>query len=52
VVRALYDTKRQRHITPFEINLSSRPAGQRLDEIVGFEKPAAWNLQPEQLFTA
>jgi putative nucleotidyltransferase with HDIG domain len=52
VVRALYDTKRQRHITPFEINLSSRPAGQRLDEIVGFEKPAAWNLQPEQMFTA
>jgi HD-GYP domain-containing protein (c-di-GMP phosphodiesterase class II) len=52
VVRALYDTKRQRFVTPFEINLSSRPAGLRLDEIIGFEAPEAWNLQLEKLLTA
>jgi HD-GYP domain-containing protein (c-di-GMP phosphodiesterase class II) len=47
VVRAVYDTKRHKLVTPFEINLSSRPAGQRLDEIVGCEAAESWNFQPE-----
>jgi len=47
VVRAVYDTKRHKLVTPFEINLSSRPAGQQLDEIVGCEAPESWGLQSE-----
>jgi putative nucleotidyltransferase with HDIG domain len=52
VVRAVYDTKRAKLVMPFEINLSSRPAGQQLDEIVGCEAPAAWNIQPERYLAA
>ncbi len=52
VVRAVFDTKRHRLVTPFEINLSSRPAGQRLDEIVGCEAPEAWGLPPESYLAA
>jgi len=52
VVRAVYDTKRQLRVTPFDINLSSRPAGQRPDEIIGFEAPESWNLQPEKFLAA
>jgi putative nucleotidyltransferase with HDIG domain len=48
VVRALYDTKRDKPVRPFEINLASRPAGRQLDEIVGCETPEAWNVQPEK----
>jgi putative nucleotidyltransferase with HDIG domain len=46
VVRAVYDTKRDKLVIPFEINLSSRPAGLRLDEIIGCEAPDYWNIQP------
>jgi putative nucleotidyltransferase with HDIG domain len=49
IVRAVFDSKRSRPVTPFEIDLSRRPAGMRLDEIVGFEEPAEWNLNPETL---
>ncbi len=52
VVRAVYDTRRDKRIRPFEINLSSRPAGQQLDEIIGCEAPEAWNLHPEQYLAA
>ena len=52
VVRALYDTKRDKPVIPFEINLSSRPAGQQLDEIVACEAPEAWNLHPEKFLAA
>jgi len=48
VVRAVYDTKRDKLVIPFEINLSSRPAGLRLDEIIGCEAPDSWNIQPEK----
>ncbi|MGH7928119.1 MAG: HD-GYP domain-containing protein, partial [Candidatus Binatia bacterium] len=47
VVRAVYDTKRAKPVIPFEINLSSRPAGQQLDAIVGCEAPESWNIQTE-----
>jgi hypothetical protein len=50
VIRAVYDTKRAKRVVPFEINLSSRPAGQQLDEIVGCEPPETWKLQPEKYF--
>jgi HD-GYP domain-containing protein (c-di-GMP phosphodiesterase class II) len=52
VVRAVYDTKRDKPVLPFEINLSSRPAGQQLDEIIACEAPESWNLQPEKYFAA
>jgi putative nucleotidyltransferase with HDIG domain len=52
VVRAVYDTKRQKLVTPFEINLSSRPAGQRLDEIIGCQAPDLRNFQPEKYLAA
>ena len=52
VVRAVYDTRREKLVTSFEINLSSRPAGQRLDEIVGCEAPDSRNIQPEKYFVA
>jgi HD-GYP domain-containing protein (c-di-GMP phosphodiesterase class II) len=52
VVRALYDTKREKPVIPFEINLSSRPGGQQLDEIVACEAPEAWNLCPEKFLAA
>ena len=47
VVRAVFDSKRNKVVTPFEINLSSRPAGRQLDEIIGCEAPESWNLRPE-----
>ena len=47
VVRAVYDTRRNKLVTPFEINLSSRPAGQQLDEIIGCESGDDWDIQPE-----
>jgi HD-GYP domain-containing protein (c-di-GMP phosphodiesterase class II) len=47
VVRVAYDTRRQRRVVPFVINLSSRPAGLRLDEIVGCEASDAWSICPE-----
>jgi putative nucleotidyltransferase with HDIG domain len=52
VVRAVYDTKRSKWVVPFEINLSSRPAGQQLDEIIGCEAGETWKLQPEKYFAA
>jgi putative nucleotidyltransferase with HDIG domain len=52
VVRAVYDTKRDRLVIPFEINLSSRPAGQQLDEILGCEAAEAWNVHPEKFLAA
>jgi putative nucleotidyltransferase with HDIG domain len=52
VVRAVYDTKRAKLVIPFEINLSSRPAGQQIDEIIGCEAPEAWNLHPEKYLAA
>jgi putative nucleotidyltransferase with HDIG domain len=52
VVRAVYDTKREKLVVPFEINLSSRPAGQQLDEIVSCEAPEAWNLHPDKYLAA
>jgi putative nucleotidyltransferase with HDIG domain len=51
VVRALYDTKREKLVVPFEINLSSRPAGQKLDEIIGCEASEEWNLHTEDYLT-
>jgi hypothetical protein len=47
VVRAVYDMKRAKLVVPFEINLSSRPAGRQVDEIVGCEAPESWSFQPE-----
>jgi HD-GYP domain-containing protein (c-di-GMP phosphodiesterase class II) len=47
VVRAVYDTKRAKTVVPFEINLSSRPAGQQLDAIVNCEAPESWNFLTE-----
>jgi HD-GYP domain-containing protein (c-di-GMP phosphodiesterase class II) len=47
VVRAVFDTKRNKPVVPFELNLSSRPAGLRLDEIVGCEAGDPWNLSPD-----
>jgi HD-GYP domain-containing protein (c-di-GMP phosphodiesterase class II) len=52
VVRAVYDTKRAKPVIPFEINLSSRPAGRQLDEIVGCEAPESWRFQPESYLIA
>jgi putative nucleotidyltransferase with HDIG domain len=52
VVRAVYDIKRSKLVLPFEINLSSRPAGQQLDEIVKCEVPDAWNIYPEKYLAA
>jgi HD-GYP domain-containing protein (c-di-GMP phosphodiesterase class II) len=52
VVRAVFDTKRDKLVTPFLINLSSRPAGQRLDEIIGCETPDSWNFQPQNYLAA
>jgi putative nucleotidyltransferase with HDIG domain len=52
VVRAVYDTKRDKLVVPFEINLSSRPAGLRLDEIIACEAPDSWNIRPETYLAA
>jgi putative nucleotidyltransferase with HDIG domain len=52
VVRAVYDTKRDKLVVPFEINLSSRPAGLQLDEIVACEAPETWNLHLEKYLAA
>jgi cyclic di-GMP phosphodiesterase len=50
VVRAVYNTTREKLVVPYEINLSSRPAGQELDEIIGCEASDRWNFRPETYF--
>lgn len=47
MVRALYDTRKQKPVSPFEIDLS-KPAANGGDEIVGSEAPGRWPLPPEQ----
>ena len=51
-VRAVYDTRNQTPVSPFNIDLSKRPANFHSDEIVGYESPERWNLQPEQYLSA
>lgn len=42
VVRIVFDARRERRLTPWDIDL----AGQRRDRIIGFEDPAEWGLDP------
>ena len=52
VVRAVFDTKNNKLVTPFEINLSISPAGQQRDEIIGCEAPESWGVMPESYLGA
>jgi len=47
VVRVVYDTKNQRIVMPYVIDLSkpSRKGGP--DRIIGYESPEKWNVQPQ-----
>jgi hypothetical protein len=47
VVRVLYDTKKQKLVTPFDLNLSKHHMTDASDQIVGCEAPGKWKLQPE-----
>jgi putative nucleotidyltransferase with HDIG domain len=43
VVKVIYDTKKQRHLMPFIIDLSNDDS----DRVAGYESPDRWNLKPE-----
>jgi hypothetical protein len=47
VVRAVYDTKRQAHVEPFDIDFSRELMGDGDHEIVNCEAPSKWKLQAE-----
>jgi HD-GYP domain-containing protein (c-di-GMP phosphodiesterase class II) len=43
VVRVVYDTRKQRHLMPFNLDLSHDES----DRVVGYESPERWDLKPE-----
>ena len=47
LVRVVYDTKNERMLIPYVIDLS-KPSGKGgADRIVGYESPEEWNIQPD-----
>jgi putative nucleotidyltransferase with HDIG domain len=48
LVRAVYDTRKEKLIPPFEIDLSKKRTAPDPDEIVSFESPEKWKLHPEK----
>ncbi len=47
LVRVVYDTKNERILMPYVIDLS-KPSGKGgADRIVGYESPEQWNIQPD-----
>jgi len=48
VVRALYDTRKQKVVSPFDIDLARKGAAGDSDEIVSCESPERWKLHPEK----
>ena len=46
MVRALYDTRKTKPVSPFDVDLSN-PTATDGDEIVGCEPPGRWHLPPE-----
>ena len=47
LVRVVYDTKKERIVMPYVIDLS-KPSGKGgADRIVGYETPENWNVQPD-----
>jgi len=51
VVRALYDTRKEKVVSPFDIDLAKRGAEANADEIVSCEAPGKWNLRLERYLT-
>jgi HD-GYP domain-containing protein (c-di-GMP phosphodiesterase class II) len=51
VVRALYDTRKEKEVSPFDIDLAKRGAEENADEIVSCEAPEKWNLRLERYLT-
>jgi len=51
VVRALYDTRKEKVVSPFDIDLAKRGAEANADEIVSCEAPEKWNLRLERYLT-
>jgi putative nucleotidyltransferase with HDIG domain len=47
VVRAVYDTRIETRIDPFNIDLSKKASTGNADGIAGCESPERWNLHPE-----
>ncbi|HTN72996.1 MAG TPA: HD-GYP domain-containing protein [Methylomirabilota bacterium] len=48
VVRALYDTRKERVVFPFDIDLAKQRTDERADEVVGCEAPGKWHLRAER----
>ena len=46
VVRAVYDTRKEVQIVPFDIDLSKKASTGDSDEITGCESPERWNIRP------
>lgn len=47
VVRVVYDTRNQRIVMPYVIDLSKPSRKSGPDRIVGYESPEKWNVQPQ-----
>jgi len=48
VVRTLYDTRKQKVVSPFDIDLARKGGACDSDEIVSCESPERWKLHPEK----
>ena len=46
VVRAVYNTRKEVQIVPFNIDLSKKASAGDSDEIIGCESPERWNIRP------
>jgi putative nucleotidyltransferase with HDIG domain len=46
VVRAVYNTRKEVQIVPFNIDLSKKASAGDSDEITGCESPERWNIRP------
>ncbi|MCP4040769.1 MAG: HD-GYP domain-containing protein [Gammaproteobacteria bacterium] len=47
LVKVVYDTKRQQHLTPRELDLSAPAPNSGNDRIVSAESPEKWGIKPE-----
>lgn len=47
VLRIVYDTKKDRYLMPYDVDLSNSSDNSAGDSIVSYELPERWNVQPE-----
>lgn len=47
-VRILYDMRKKKHLTPYDVDLSCPSHAGGADKIEDYEQPDKWNIKPEE----